>query len=144
MPFIKNAVLKRDDWDAEGFYETKADGFVAAVVIYECTDGVERAIMFKDRVAFMIYDHDTKAPATRDELQKALWQIVKLEGADAKMQDFFPDAYIEVCDGAVCDEDIKEMYHLDDTICADIKDRIQDLNGYYVFEEHSAVDIDID
>ena len=59
--FIKNAVVTMD-WEAEGFFETKKDGFVAAVHIYE-TEKFTCPVIFKGGVACMIWDDETEAPA---------------------------------------------------------------------------------
>ena len=125
---IKNAIVKMD-WDAEGFYETRADGFVAAVNIYTTSNG-EYAVMFKDGVAFMIFDDDTQAPAVRSELQSALKQVVDDAGASASMEEYFPDNYIELCTGGEVDPDLAEMYGFSDEDCQDISDRLLDLSGY--------------
>ena len=125
---IKNAIVNMP-WDAEGFYETKADGFIAAVHIYEC-EGKEVPIMFKDGKAFMIYDEDLGAPASRSELQKALKEAVKEDGPTVDMEEWFPDDYIEISNGAEVDTDIADIYKLNGEQCKDIMDRLDDLSGY--------------
>lgn len=125
---IKNAIVEMD-WDAEGFYETRNDGFVAAVNIYTTSKG-EYAVMFKDGVAFMIFDDDTQAPATRAELRSALKQVVDDAGAEANMEEYFPDCFIELCTGADVDPDLAEMYGFSEEDCKDISDRLTDLSGY--------------
>lgn len=117
-------------WDAEGFYETKSDGFVAAVHIYKVADDKELAVMFKDGKAFMIWDSKLEMPASRDFLQKALMTAVKGDGALVNMEDWFPDEYIELSSGATVDSDVADIYGFTDEQCEDILDRIADLGGY--------------
>lgn len=134
--YIKNAILKRTDWRADGFYETKKEGFVAAINVYTTPDGEEKAVMFKDGVAFMIWDDDTEAPATKEELEKALKAIIKEEGVKCRFEDYFPDNYIELCNGVTCEQLLVDAHNLTKEICDDIIDRCKDLANYFeVVEE---------
>lgn len=125
---IKNAIVKMP-WDAEGFYETKNDGFIAAVNLYDVNDD-KIAVMFKGGKAFMIFDSELEKPASRDELQKALKEVVKSDGPDAEMEEWFPDDYIELSTGATVNSDVAEMYGFTEEQCEDILNRLADLSGY--------------
>lgn len=131
---IKNAVVKMP-WQAEGFFETKKDGFVAAVEIYE-TEKSECPVLFKKDVACMIWDDETEAPATLDELKKALAEIIK-DDPEAPIEDYFPDNYIEVSNGVEVYEDIADIYKFTPEQCKDIVARVRDIMGYYVKIEES-------
>ena len=131
--YIKNAVVKML-WDAEGFFETKKDGFIAAVQLYENKKtGETLAVMFKNGKAFMIFDNETEKPATRDDLRDALSEIIKTD-PEGDMEEYFPDTYIELCNGVTCDADVADAYGLDEDDQEDIINRCDDLSGYYVTE----------
>lgn len=132
--FVKNAVVTMD-WDAEGFFETKKDGFVAAVHIYE-TEKCECPVIFKGNIACMIWDNETEAPATRDELKKAFAEIVK-DDPEAPIEEYFPDDYIELSNGAEVFEDVADFYQFTEEQRKDILARVSDILRYYVTEEES-------
>ena len=126
---VKNNVVKMDDWEVEGFFESKKDGFIAAVKIYETSKG-SMPVMFKDGKAFMLYDEDTQAPATRTELSRVLKSSVDEYGPDCVFEDLFEDIYIEVSNGVAIEEDVAEMYGFSEEQCTNILDSIDDLSGY--------------
>lgn len=130
--FIKNAVVTMD-WEAEGFFETKKDGFVAAVHIYE-TEKFTCPVIFKGGVACMIWDDETEAPATREELKKVFAEIVK-DDPEAPIEEYFPDNYIELSNGAEVFEDVAEFYQFTEEQKEDILNRVRDIMRYYVTEE---------
>ena len=130
--FIKNAVVTMD-WEVEGFFETKKDGFVAAVHIYE-TEKFTCPVIFKGGVACMIWDDDTEAPATREELKKVFAEIVK-DDPEAPIEEYFPDNYIELSNGAEVFEDAAEFYQFTEEQKEDILNRVRDIMRYYVTEE---------
>lgn len=130
--FIKNAVVTMD-WEAEGFFETKKDGFVAAVHIYE-TEKFTCPVIFKGGVACMIWDDETEAPATREELKKVFAEIVK-DDPEAPIEEYFPDNYIELSNGAEVFEDAAEFYQFTEEQKEDILNRVRDIMRYYVTEE---------
>lgn len=139
MAYIKNGVVDML-WDSEGFYETKKEGFVAAVQIYSCTDGVDRAVMFKDNKAFFLYDEDEEDAASRDEIKNAILEAVKDEGAGVNIADYYSDAYVPISEGGLpVEQGIKDFYHLSDEICEDIIKRIEDLSPYYEVTYQSMV-----
>lgn len=132
MAFIKNAIVKMD-WDADGFYEHKAEGtFVAAVHIYDTSKGNEIAVIFKGGKAFLLYNNDTDAIMTRDEFTEFLHDMVKEYGPDVDLEyaDESCEVYIELSSGADVDPDLAENYGLSDEDCIDIMNRIADLSGY--------------
>ena len=130
--FIKNAVVTMD-WEAEGFFETKKDGFVAAVHIYK-TEKFTCPVIFKGGVACMIWDDETEAPATREELKKVFAEIVK-DDPEAPIEEYFPDNYIELSNGAEVFEDAAEFYQFTEEQKEDILNRVRDIMRYYVTEE---------
>ena len=129
---VKNAVVTMD-WEAEGFFETKKDGFVAAVHIYE-TDKCVCPVIFKGSVACMIWDSETEAPATRDELKKVFAEIVK-DDPEAPIDEYFPDDYVELSNGVEVYEDVADFYQFTDEQKEDILNRVRDIMRYYVVEE---------
>lgn len=126
---IKNVVLKMP-WQAEGFFETKKDGFIAAVEIYE-TEKFSCPVLFKRGIACMIWDDDAEAPATRDEIQKVLKEIVK-EDPEADMEEYFPDNYIEVSNGVEFESAVADFYGFSEEQQQDVLNRIADLDNLYV------------
>jgi len=132
MAFIKNAIVKMD-WDAEGFYEHKAEGtFVAAVQLYDTSKGNEVAVIFKGGKAFFLYNRDTESIMTRDEFTEFLHDMVTEYGPDVDFEyaDESCEIYIELSAGGDVDPDIAESYGLSDEDCMDILNRIVDLSGY--------------
>jgi len=130
MILIENAIVSME-WDKEGFYETKKAGFVAAVHIYNTEKGV-CPIIFKDNIAFMLYDEETEAPASREMVQKEMMALIKSGDINYSMEENFADDYIEVSSGIEVDPDVAEIYQLSEEDCKDILNRIKDLSGYYV------------
>lgn len=129
--YIKNAIVKENYWDADGFYEHKADNtFVAAVNIYDTTNGEKLAVIFQVGKAYLLNDTDYNRPVTRDEFTEVLHDLVTEYGSDFDIEEVLPDNYIELSTGNDVDEDLAEEYGLDDEICADIEERIADLSGY--------------
>ena len=132
MPFIKNAIVKMD-WDADGFYEHKAEGtFVAAVHLYDTSQGTKLAVIFKGGKAFLLFNTATGAPMTRDEFTEFLHNMVKEYGPDVDLEyaDESCEVYIELSAGGGGDPDVAESYGLSDEDCSDISDRLADLSGY--------------
>lgn len=124
--YIKNDVVKMD-WDAATFYESRKNGFMAAVHVYETRNGVV-PVMFKDWHAFLLIDTENGKPATSDELAAALKDCFD---NDMNIEEAYEECYVELDD-----EGTAAYYGLTSEDLVDIEQRLKDLSGYwYTIEE---------
>lgn len=132
MALIKNDVVSMD-WEAEQFFETK-EGFVAAIREYQTEKG-NVAIIFQDKVAYLLLDEDNN-PASVEDCSEAIKNIYK-EGLSA--EDLYPDSYVELGTTVVLDDgaDTARYYGLSDGDIEDINKRLDDLSGYWAIIEQS-------
>lgn len=133
--FVKNAIVKMN-WDVEGFIETKAGGFVAAIHEYDTAKG-KVAVVFMNKLAFLVYDSDEERPATMDEIKVALKQCYDND------LDFVSE--MEEQDAAVILNDLSEknevaqgIYGFSDEDMDDMENRIWDVSAY---EEEVTIDM---
>lgn len=124
--YVKNEFVKML-WDAEGFFESKTDGFLAAVQLYEGTRGTV-AVMFRDNKAFIILDPDTEFAADREELFKAIKDCHK---SGLNIEDYFYEQYVEFSNGVEYDEGVLAYYGLDAEDGEDMNKRLEDLQDYW-------------
>lgn len=126
-----NVLIKNDmvqmDWDAEGYFESKKAGFLAATAIYS-TDKGDVVVCFMEKKAFILIDSDTAIPVDRKEIQGAVKGCFEDE---AIMEDYVPDNYVELCNGVTTETDIAAHYGLSEEDCQDIEARLEDLSGYW-------------
>lgn len=137
--YVKNAVVTDNFWLVEDFFETHADGFVAATQIYSTPSG-DVTILFKDREACVIIDEDTGLPASRDELKSVLADMHKQGILETRMEDMFPEQYIQVGSmGVFTDEDTLDNYGFTEEQKQDVIARMDDLEHYYITTEEDMV-----
>lgn len=129
--YVRNAVVKENYWKVENFFETKADGYVAASQEYETTKG-SMLVVFKDRQAGFLIDSDTGLPISNDELTKELASLVKEGSIGESLDDIYPDAWvlIGVKDTITDDEWLNEFGFSAEQI-RDVEERMADLENYY-------------
>lgn len=130
MKIIRNGVVKMD-WDAEGFFESKNDGFVAAVHIYNTEEG-SVAVCFMDRRAFVLLDVDTRKPCTREELYEAVKYV---HNNSLTMEDAFQEDYVELLVGVEPIREVAFEFGLSEDDCDDMGKRGADLFVYYTKED---------
>ena len=131
MEFIQNGIVQMD-WDASMFYEARVYGedgealeetsFVAALNVYDTPKG-NVTVVFKDRVAFLLIDPDTGAPAEPDDIGEAIKECYA-EGSI--LEEVYEESYVPL-EG----EDIALVYGLSSEQYGDIEDRLFDLSGYW-------------
>lgn len=122
---IKNDVVKMP-WEADGFFESKKDGFIGACHVYDTEKG-SLAVMFKDRHAFILLDENDE-PAGLEDYFDAIKECHK-QGIN--VEDYFSEVYVELSDAASVDEDTLAIYGLTPEDGKDILARLQDLWEYW-------------
>lgn len=133
IKYIKNGIVNML-WDAEGFFESKTEGFVAAVHIYSGEKG-DVPVMFKNYRAFILTDEDTDEPASREELFEVTRDCF-IHGLE--IEEECSDSYVELSDDASYDEDVLEFYGLSSEDGEDMLKRIKDLQEYWEIVEVDA------
>lgn len=134
VKYIKNDMVSMK-WDAEGFYESKTDGFIAAVHIYDTPNG-RLAVTFKDNKAFIVLDTETDQPLDR----ASLYRLVREEFMEGTpIEDYYQDEYVLLGTLTGVESEPAEYYGLDLSDQEDLLARMRDLSGYWVtFEEEMA------
>ena len=133
VKYIKNGIVNLL-WDSQGFFESKTEGFIAAVHIYSGKKG-EIPVMFKDEKAFVLLDPDTDMPTTRDDLYAVTAECFN-DGTD--VEDIYSDYYVEFGTYAGCDESVLSIYGLSSEDGKDIVKRLYDLKEYWEIVEEDA------
>lgn len=127
MKFIKNDFVDMD-WDAEGFFESRENGFVGAVWIYEGSKG-EVPICFHDGAAFLMVDEDGNL-FSRDQIRKCLAEVNRDGGV---MSEYYEENYVLL--GTVqsgIEEDNVMLYGLTLSDAEDVAARLGDVSCYWV------------
>lgn len=133
MNIIKNDIVKME-WVAEHFFESKSQGFIAAVREYDTPEG-KVTVVFQDKVIFLLIDNDTEKPATVEDIRDAL----KVCFTDNLLvEEAFEDSYIELGIGGVDEEDTAHAYGLSDEDILDINKRYIDLSPYWEIIEETV------
>ena len=129
---IRNNVVQMD-WDAETFYESKKNGFIAAIHQYEGSDGSQVPVVFSNQKAFLLVDDETGEPASVKEIFEALQYANKL---NEPIDEVCVDNYVELSNSVTVEEDTMVAYGISLEYADDIINRLDDLSGYYaVIEE---------
>lgn len=124
MKLVKNNVVELD-WNAEGFIESKKEGFISAVHLYG-----EVAVAFRDGKIYTHISEDGECIGF-DSLVATIKSAFKEKDYDYPM--YYED-YVEIFNGESFEDDILESLNL--TECkADMDNRIADLEGYWFEEE---------
>lgn len=129
MKYVQNEVVSML-WDAEGFFESKKAGFIAAVHIYEGSKG-SIPVMFKDRKAFVLLDPDTDMPTTREDLYEV---TVECFNEGLIVEECYADEYVEFANEIEYNETAVNYYGLTPEDGEDIMTRLKDLSGYWTTE----------
>lgn len=124
--YVKNDFVKML-WDAQGFFESKTDGFLAAVHLYEGTKGTV-PVMFRDNKAFILLDDETQFAASREDLFVAIKDCHK---SGIIIEDYFYDQYVEFSNGVEFDEGVLAYYGLSAEDGEDMNKRLEDLQDYW-------------
>lgn len=132
VKYVKNAVVNMP-WEVENFYESKVNGFVAAVHNYEI-DGVTVGVAFQDGCAYVMPDDNGGY-----KVGKALERDIVVSGKEGySLMDYFGEdgCYLIAVAGGLVDSG--ECLGLSEDDVTDIINRINDLSGYYQIEEQVA------
>ncbi len=123
MKVVQNDMVEMQ-WDADGFIETKKQGFISAVHKY---DGV--AVAFRDG---KIYTHigDQGAISFKD-LVSSIKSAVKTKDSDYP---YYYEDYAEIYDGEEFAEGTLEYLGISD-YKEDMLKRLEDLSGYWLIVE---------
>lgn len=134
VKYIKNDMVEMQ-WDAEGFYESKTEGFIAAVHIYDTEKG-QLAVAFKDNKAFIVLDTETEEPLDR----ASLYRLVREEFMEGMViEDYYQDEYVQLGTLTEVNSETSEYYGLTPEDQKDLLARMRDLSGYWVtIEEEMA------
>ena len=127
MKVVKNSVVNME-WNADGFVETKKQGFISAVHQY---DGV--AVAFRDG---KIYTHmgDDLEPIGFEDLVSEIKGAVKSKDVDYP---YFYEDYLEIYSGKEFSDKALELLHIDASHKEDMLKRLEDLSGYWYVVESS-------
>lgn len=129
--FVRNAIVKENYWKVENFFETKADGYVAASQEYVTPRGT-MLVVFKDRQAGFLLDSDTGLPITNDELKSELASLVKEGSINESFDDIYPDAWVLIgVKGIITDDSWFEEFGFSQEQIRDVENRMLDLENYY-------------
>lgn len=126
MKLIKNDYVDMD-WDAEGFFESRENGFVGAVWIYSGSQG-EIPVCFHDSAVFILADEDGNV-FTREQIRDCL---AECNASNETMEGLFEENYIPfgtVAEGV--NEDNVMMYGLTMDDAIDIVHRLEDVCVYW-------------
>ncbi len=129
VKYVKNEVVSML-WDAEGFFESKSDGFIAAVHIYEGSKG-SIPVMFKDGKAFVLLDPDTDMPTTREDLYEVTAECFR-EGTI--VEEVYEEEYVEFSNEVEYNDTALGYYGLTPDDGEDMLARLRDLSGYWETE----------
>ena len=135
MKLIKNDFVDMD-WDADGFFESRENGFVGAVWVYEGTKG-EIPVCFHEKEAFLMVDEEGSV-FSRDQIRSCLAEVNR---AGDIMSDYYQENYIKL--GSVSegiDEDNVMLYGLTMEDAENIAERLGDVSCYW--QEFSEDDED--
>lgn len=132
VKYVKNAVVNMP-WEVENFYESKVNGFVAAVHNY-VVDGSTIGVVFQDGCAYVMPDGNG-AYKIGKELER---DIVVSAKEGYSLMDYFgeEDCYLIAMAGGLVD--FGDCLGLSEEDVDDIVKRIQDISGYYQVEEQVA------
>lgn len=129
--YVRNAIVRENYWKRENFFETKADGFVAASQEYETPRG-SILVVFKDRQAGFLIDSDTGLPITNEELTKELAALNKEGNINEPLDEMYEDSYALIgVKGVITDDSWLDEFGFTDEQKQDVEDRMNDLENYY-------------
>lgn len=129
--YVRNAIVKENYWKVENFFETKADGYVAASQEYETPRGT-MLVVFKDRQAGFLLDSDTGLPITNEELTSELASLVKEGSINESFDDIYPDAWVLIgVKGVITDEEWLDEFGFSADQIQDVEERMADLENYF-------------
>lgn len=137
--YVRNAIVRENYWKRENFFETKADGFVAASQEYETPRG-SILVVFKDRQAGFLIDSDTGLPITNEELTKELAALNKEGNINEPLDEMYEDSYALIgVKGVITDDSWLDEFGFTDEQKQDVEDRMNDLENYYEDTEEDMV-----
>ncbi|MBR3598785.1 MAG: hypothetical protein IKL53_02800 [Lachnospiraceae bacterium] len=129
--YVRNAIVKENYWKVENFFETKADGYVAASQEYETPRGT-MLVVFKDRQAGFLLDSDTGLPITNEELTSELASLVKEGSINESFDDIYPDAWVLIgVKGIITDDEWLNEFGFTADQIQDVEERMTDLENYF-------------
>lgn len=126
---VDNGHVKME-WDADWFIESKKSGFVAAIQLYNTSEG-EVPVVFQDNKIFYLWDNEESRLSTKEEVLEGLKESFK-EGYNY-MGDYFEENTVVLGYGYITDEDKENAYSvgLTDDDIQDINNRNEDLQYYF-------------
>ena len=137
--FVKNEVVRDNFWDVDDFFETRDKGFVAAVHTYQTKSGPV-LVIFKDRKSYlMVEDGEVIGKERFKEILKELYDDGSL---DEELDYLYGDDSISLVgkQGVIIDEDGNlDTLGFSEADRADIEDRMNDLDNYWVDEVQDMV-----
>lgn len=129
--FIKNGIVKLEDWEADHFYETHSDGFVGAARVYETPTG-SYGVLFKDRSCYFLYDGDTVQD--RENIKQSLVAMQKAGKINSTLEALFEedvDFVVIGKRGVLVNEDALDEYEFSAEQKQDIIAHMDDLENYW-------------
>lgn len=128
MKVVRNNVVEMD-WDADGFVESKKEGFISAVHRF---DGV--AVAFRDGKVYTHIDEDGGAISFKD-LVSSIKSAAKEKDSDYP---YFYEDYAELFDGQEFNEETLVHLGIEDHKDEMLK-RLEDLSGYWIITESTSL-----
>lgn len=123
--YIKNEFVNML-WEADGFFESKKNGFLGACHTYSGTKG-DVTVMFANNRAFILLGEDDEPAGVEDYFEAAK----EANAAGAYMPDYYEELRIDLSEGVTVDEENLELYGLSPEDGEDIKRRLDDLAAYW-------------
>ncbi len=130
MMYVKNDIVRDNYWEAEGFVEDKRVGFICAIHDYH---GVP--VVFQEGIAFTMID--AEGPLDIESIKSVIKKSFKINKADGSRVHVYSvdefEEYVELAseEGKTLSEANLRLAGLTDEDVADMKERFEDLSGYY-------------
>ena len=126
MALVRNGIVKMD-WNADGFLESRKDGFISAVKDY---NGI--GVAFKEGKAYTLVSEEGEKYTFQEVVEEIKRAYKKKDG------DFpeFYDTYVEIYDGReFSNTEALGIQEFEE----DILNRLKDLEDYWAYEEETML-----
>lgn len=123
--FIRNGIVNMP-WEADGFFESKKNGFLGACHVYSGEKG-DIAVMFSDKHAYILLDVNDEPAGVEDYFEA----VKEANKAGSSAYVYFEDVCIEFSNGVESDDDVLAIYGLSHEDGEDMCKRLEDLSAYW-------------
>lgn len=134
--YVKNAIVKDNYWKIDNFFETKANGYVAAAMEYNVNNSdVPVLVIFKNRNIYLIMDENGEDTCTLKDFKELLAGMNKSGSIEDELETILDEeSLITLGVANYLDDDGRQTlinFGLTDDQIADVEARAMDLSGYY-------------